>query len=99
MAPGQNPHVDYEPSTLGGLVEAKESGQEHQPHYNAKLVREKIERTNDFGQAGDTYRSFEEWEREELISNLAGALKVCSPQIQATMIEHSPKQIPNTAEE
>ncbi|WP_183599680.1 catalase [Paenibacillus phyllosphaerae] len=86
LAPGQNPHVNYEPSSMGGLKEAPKAGKDHEPHYNANLVRERIERTNDFGQAGDTYRSFEEWEREELIENLVGVLKICKPDIQERMI-------------
>ncbi|MBD0383346.1 catalase [Paenibacillus sedimenti] len=85
---GQNPHVNYEPSSLGGLKEAAPSGKEHEPAYNDKLVRQKIDRTNDFGQAGDTYRKFENWERDELIANLVNALKVCHPVIQRKMIEH-----------
>ncbi|WP_235828126.1 catalase [Brevibacillus migulae] len=95
QAPGQNPHVNYEPSSLGGLKEAAESGKEHQPAYNAKLVRQKIDRTNDFAQAGETYRSFEEWEREELISNLVNALKVCRKDIQDRMIDHFTKADPD----
>lgn len=87
-APGQNPHVNYEPSSLGGLQEAAPSGKEHQPMYNDRLVREKISRTNDFGQAGDTYRKFEDWERDELIANLVDALKICKPVIQANMISY-----------
>jgi catalase len=87
-APGQNPHVNYEPSVTGGLKEAEQIGKVHEPHYNDKLVREKIDRPNDFGQAGDTYRSFEDWEREELISNLVDALKVCRVEIQDKMIEY-----------
>ncbi|NOU91319.1 catalase [Paenibacillus sp. LMG 31460] len=90
-APGQNPHVNYEPSSLGGLKEAVPSGKEHQPMYNDKLVREKISRTNDFKQAGDTYRKFEDWERDELIANLVDALKICKPIIQSKMIEHFTK--------
>jgi len=88
VAPGQNPHINYEPSTLNGLKEAKQLGTEYQPQYNDKLVRQAIDRTNNFGQAGDTYRSFEEWEKKELISNLVDALKICQPQIQEKMIEH-----------
>jgi catalase len=86
--PNQNPHVNYEPSSLGGLKEAPKAGKDHEPHYDAKLVRQKIDRTNDFQQAGVTYRAFEEWEREELISNLVGALGVCKPHIQEHMIKH-----------
>ncbi|WNQ14356.1 catalase [Paenibacillus aurantius] len=85
-APDQNPHVTYEPSSLGGLTEAKPAGKEHQPAYSAKLVREKISRPNDFKQAGETYLQFEDWEREELISNLVDALKICQPVIQEKMI-------------
>ncbi|MFX3632594.1 MAG: catalase [Candidatus Pristimantibacillus sp.] len=88
IAPGQNPHINYEPSSLNGLKEAEPAGQRHEPSYEAKLVREPIERTNNFGQAGDTFRKFEQWEREELISNLANALATCSPVIQNAMISH-----------
>ncbi|MFS0865015.1 catalase [Fredinandcohnia sp. 179-A 10B2 NHS] len=86
--PSGNPHVNYEPSTIGGLKEAKQEGKVHEPHYNDKLVREKIDRPNDFGQAGETYRSFEEWEREELIRNLVDNLKICRPEIQNKMLEY-----------
>ncbi|MCY9591945.1 catalase [Paenibacillus chitinolyticus] len=87
-APGQNPHVNYEPSSLGGLQEAPPRGREHEPAYNAKLVREKIDRPNDFGQAGDTYRKFEPWEKDELISNLVNNLKICKPVIRDKMVEY-----------
>ncbi|GGG51799.1 catalase [Paenibacillus radicis (ex Gao et al. 2016)] len=85
IAPGQNPHINYEPSSLNGLREAELGGKPHQPSYNASLVKQKIERTNDFGQAGDTFRKFEPWEREELIRNLGEALATCSPVIQQAM--------------
>jgi catalase len=80
--------VNYEPSVTGGLKEAEQIGKVHEPHYNDKLIREKIDRPNDFGQAGETYRSFEDWEREELISNLLDALIVCRAEIQDKMIEY-----------
>ncbi|WEG12315.1 catalase [Pullulanibacillus sp. KACC 23026] len=84
--PGTNPHINYEPSTIDGLVEAAKSAKDHEPHYNDKLVREKIDRTNDFKQAGEAYRAFEDWERDELIMNLVANLKVCDPRIQEKMI-------------
>ncbi|RAV20081.1 catalase [Paenibacillus contaminans] len=87
-APGQNPHVNYEPSSLGGLHEAQKTGKDHEPAYTAKLVREKIGRPNDFAQAGDTFRKFSDEEREELIGNLVDALKICEPVIQDNMIAH-----------
>jgi catalase len=86
MAPGQNPHVNYEPSFLGGLTEAQQTGQEHEPAYQAKLVRQTIDRTNNFKQAGETYRKFAPSERDELISNLTAALTKCRPIIRDTMI-------------
>ncbi|MBS4220727.1 catalase [Bacillus sp. FJAT-49711] len=87
-APDQNPHVNYEPSVLGGLEEATNNSKEHQPHYDARLVRQKIDRTNDFKQAGETYRAFDDVERDELIANLVDALKICNPIIQEKMIEY-----------
>ncbi|WP_066291839.1 catalase-related domain-containing protein [Bacillus sp. FJAT-29937] len=50
-----------------------------------------IDRPNNYGQAGHTYRSFEEWERDELIKNLSEALAVCDKRIQDAMIEHFTK--------
>lgn len=50
-----------------------------------------IDRPNNFGQAGHTYRSFEDWERDELIDNLGDALAVCEESIQQTMIEYFTK--------
>ncbi len=85
---GQNPHINYEPSLLGGLKEAEPAGQPHEPEYNAKLKKQPIDRKNDFKQAGETYRNFEDWEKNELISNLVDALKVCHPDIQKQMIEY-----------
>src|SRR5690625_5163086 len=51
-------------------------------------MSEPIDRPNNYGQAGHTYRSFEDWERDELIKNLSEALAVCDPRIQEAMIEH-----------
>jgi len=87
IVPGLNPHVNYEPSNLGGLKEAPRAGKEHTPFYSANLVRQKIDRTNEFKQAGETYRNFEDWEREELISNLSGALATCAQVIQDKMVD------------
>ncbi|GIP22600.1 catalase X [Paenibacillus sp. J22TS3] len=88
LAPGQNPHVNYEPSSLGGLIEAPKKGKDHEPRYNDRLTRQKIERPNDFGQAGETYRQFEPWEQDELIRNLVANLQLCKPHIQNQMIQY-----------
>lgn len=85
LAPGANPHVNYEPSSLGGLKEAAPAGKEHTPYVAGNLVREPIDRENNFGQAGDTYRNFEDWERDELISNLVANLGPAPKHIQERM--------------
>jgi catalase len=87
IAEGSNPHVNYEPSSMGGLKEAPRNGKDHTPMYNAALVREKISRENNFKQAGETYRNFEEWERDDLITNLVNTLAPCRRQIQDKMVE------------
>ncbi|WP_372508733.1 catalase [Pseudalkalibacillus decolorationis] len=87
QAPGQNPHVNYEPSSLNGLKEASKSGEEYTPNVEGQLVRESIDRTNDYKQAGETYRAFDDFERDELIHNLVNGLSSCHTKIQKRMVE------------
>ncbi|MDQ3395772.1 MAG: catalase [Bacteroidota bacterium] len=87
LVEGVNPHVNYEPSSLGGLKEAEKAGKDYTPQYNARLVREKISRQNNFKQAGETYRNFEDWERDELINNLVNTLAPVNQIIKDNMIE------------
>ncbi len=87
QAEGTNPHVNYEPSILGGLTEAAPAGENYEPYYEGKLVRQVTPRQDPFTQAGAQYRAFEDWERDELVNNLVGGIAVCNPQIQETMIE------------
>jgi catalase len=85
---GENPHVNYEPSSMGGLKEAPRTAAQHTPRVEGNLVREKISRTNDFKQAGERYRSFEPWERDELIKNMAGNLSMCKQDIRERMLSY-----------
>jgi len=85
---GENPHVNYEPSSRGGLQEAPKSGKDHTPYVQGAVVRQKISRTNDYKQAGERYRTMEAWERDDLINNLVSALKQCNDDIQERMIGH-----------
>ena len=78
-APGQSLHVNYEPTDLGGLKEAPRSGADFTPMYEGRLVRQKIDRENNFKQAGDLWREMPEEYKTELVSNLAGALANCLP--------------------
>lgn len=85
---GPNPHINYEPSSMGGLREATPTGTPHTPYVAGNVVRQPISRTNNYGQAGERYRTFEEWEREELIKNLVTNLGQCNREIQERMIAH-----------
>jgi len=85
---GPNPHVNYEPSSRGGLVETPQGGKPHAPYVQGNLVREAIERKNPYGQAGERYRTFTQAEKDELIANLVGNLKRCNPDIQERMVGH-----------
>ncbi len=86
---GENSHINYEPSMIGGFQEAsREERPPHRPAYNAAVMSEPIDRPNNYGQAGETYRKFADWEREELIKNLSEALAVCDKRIQDAMIGH-----------
>src|SRR5213079_1158517 len=49
LGPGQNPHVNYEPSLRGGLREAEAPTEEEVgPVITGRLTRERIPRTNDY---------------------------------------------------
>lgn len=89
---GDNPHINYEPSMIGGLEEASEENRKpHRPTYNAEALTAPIDRPNNYGQAGETYRRFEDWERDDLINNLSDALAICDKRIQDAMVEHFTK--------
>ncbi len=83
---GENPHVNYEPSSLGGLKEAPKAGKDHTPYVEGNIVRQKIDRENNFKQAGERYRTIEQWERDDLVFNLVGMLSNCNEDIQNRMI-------------
>src|SRR4051794_9283939 len=88
VAHGANPHVNYEPSSRGGPQEVIATAPAHQPEVAGKVVRQEISRTNNYGQAGERYRTFETWEQDELISNLATQLAQCNQDIQERMVRH-----------
>jgi catalase len=75
LVPGQNPHVNYEPSILGGLREAAYPSHDEQgPEITGRLTRKRIPRTDDYTQAGQRYLLSEQWERDELVANLIDGL-------------------------
>ena len=86
---GENPHVNYEPSILGGLREADRPGQDPVgPEISGPLTRERIPRTNDYMQAGERYQLSEQWEKDDLVANLVDALSQCDRPIQERMLWH-----------
>jgi catalase len=87
--PGENPHINYEPSITGGLQEAAKPAHDEQgPVVEARLTRKRIPRTNDYQQAGERYVLSEQWERDDLVANLTGLLAQCDRPIQERMVWH-----------
>jgi catalase len=85
---GGNPHVNYEPSGHDGLAEAEPSGAAYEPYIEGRLTRAPIERTNDYAQAGERYRTMPEWERDDLVLNLVTLLGQAEEDVQDRMIVH-----------
>jgi catalase len=86
---GENPHVNYEPSSEGGLEEAQPHTRDYYQYVEGHVMRHELLRTqDDYKQAGERYRSFEEWERDDLLNNLANDLKQCPEEIALRMVWH-----------
>jgi catalase len=89
LGEGQNPHVNYEPSILGGLREAEYPTHDEQgPVITGRLTRKRIPRTNDYQQAGERYLLSEQWEKDDLVLNFVTALEQCPREIQERMVWH-----------
>jgi catalase len=86
---GENPHVNYEPSSkTDSLREAPRTGKDHTPYVSGHVARQQIGRQNNYGQARARYRAMEGWERDELISNLVSLVGQCDRDIQERMVSH-----------
>jgi catalase len=86
---GTNPHVNYEPSLRAGLAEAAKPAHEEQgPEIAGRLTRKRLERTNDYTQAGQRYLLMQQWERDDLVANLVDQLSQCDRAIQERMVWH-----------
>jgi catalase len=86
---GANPHVNYEPSITGGLREGTDPTHDEQgPVISGRLTRKRIPRTNDYQQAGERYLLSEQWEKDDLVTNLVTALTKCDRPIQERMVWH-----------
>jgi catalase len=87
-APGQNPHVNYEPSIHNGLHESKRPEPNHPPEIRGRLVREVIDRRNDYAHARGRYNTMMDWERDDLVKNMGDLLGQCERDVQERMIWH-----------
>jgi len=86
---GENPHVNYEPSIIGGLREGTYPTHDDQgPEITGRLTRKRIPRTDDYRQAGERFLLSEQWEQDDLVANLVGALSQCDREIQERMVWH-----------
>jgi catalase len=88
LAPGQNPHVNYEPSIHGGLHEAPRPVEDNAPEIRGKLTRSVLERRNDYVQARGRYCTMMDWERDDLVKNMGNLLGQCERDVQERMIWH-----------
>ena len=59
----------------------------HEPEVTGRLGRRVLERTNDYAQAGERYRTMPEFERDDLVANLIDLLGQCEPSVQERMVE------------
>ncbi|MFZ3416120.1 catalase [Arthrobacter sp. 3Tela_A] len=89
LAPGQNPHVNYEPSITGGVQEAPKQGPSAVgPELEGRLTRERIERTNDYMQAGQRFQLMEQWEKDDLVKNFVDNISQAARPVQERMLWH-----------
>ncbi|HEX8488806.1 MAG TPA: catalase [Propionibacteriaceae bacterium] len=89
LGPGQNPHVNYEPSITGGLREGTYPTHDEQgPVINGRLTRKRIPLTNDYEQAGQRFRLMEDWERDDLVNNFVTLISEAERKVQERMVWH-----------
>jgi catalase len=87
LAPGQNPHVNFEPSIHNGLREAARKPN-HPPEIRGTLQQAVIERRNDYVQARARYNTMMDWERDDLVKNMGDLLGQCERDVQERMLWH-----------
>jgi catalase len=86
---GENPHVNYEPSVQGGLVEDGGPGHDEVgPVVSGRLTRKRIARTNDYKQAAERWILSDDWEKDDLVANLGGDIATVPRHIQERMMWH-----------
>ena len=87
LAPGQNPHINFEPSIHNGLQEAPKQPN-NQPVITGRLTASVLDRRNDYVQARGRYNTMMAWERDDLVNNLGDLLSQCERDVQERMLWH-----------
>jgi len=81
--------VNYEPSNLAdAMLKEAPSNPSRENRIEGEVTRQKINITNDFGQAGARYRSLSKMDQEHLTDNLIADLLHINKPIQQRIIEH-----------
>jgi catalase len=87
LAPGQNPHVNFEPSIHRGLQTA-EPQPFSPPEVRGRLTQSVLERRNDYVQARGRFNTMMDWERDDLVHNMGTLLGQCERDVQERMLWH-----------
>ncbi len=87
---GPNPHINYEPSiTEGALAEASKPAHDSQgPEIQGRLTRARLERTDDYTQAGQRYQVMEQWEKDDLVGNFITLISEAAQPVKERMVWH-----------
>jgi catalase len=88
LAPGQNPHINFEPSIHQGLVESARERPYNPPEISGCVTCGVITRRNDYIQARARYVTMMDWERDDLVRNMGDLLGKCERDVQERMIWH-----------
>ncbi|MBA2604034.1 MAG: catalase [Acidobacteria bacterium] len=88
LAPGQNPHVNFEPNIHNGLEVSKRPNPNNSPEIRGRLTQSVIERRNDYVQPRARYCTMMDWERDDLVRNMGDLLGQCERDVQERMLWH-----------
>ena len=88
LAPGQNPHVNFEPNIHNGLEVSRRPNPNNPPEIRGRLTQSVIERRNDYVQPRARYCTMMDWERDDLVRNMGDLLGQCERDVQERMLWH-----------
>jgi catalase len=82
----QTNHINYEPNRYQDTPKEDPNFKEAGTPINGLAGRQKIEKTNDFGQAGQVFTRYSAEEKAALVQNLAADLKPVSESTQLRVV-------------